>query len=169
MSGATQARTPHEFFLAALLRLLDERGHGAQRELAEAIKTDPAHLNSIVKGRRRAGVGLQTRIAGHFGLAYEDMIRMGRSILEGSGDVFPWMDQMRGLPREGRAEWVYSKTAEQYGLAQVPFVKAQSLSSWEAPGFKEYLAGEIDEDELFRRASGFFDELAAGIKSGNRS
>ena len=74
-------------FHAALTRLLKKEGRGAQRRLAVQEEIDPGYLNAIVKGRKSGSEEVRAKIASHFNIIYEDMLAMGRRILEGNEDA----------------------------------------------------------------------------------
>ena len=73
-------------FHAALTYLLTKEGRGAQSRLARQQNIDRGYMNAIAKGRKSGAEDVRTRIATHFGMTYEDMLTLGRMLLEG-GDV----------------------------------------------------------------------------------
>ncbi len=73
-------------FCAALAYLLDQEGRGAQTRLADQQKIDRGYLNAIVKGRKSGSEKKRSEIAAHFGMVYEDMLALGRRILDGEDD-----------------------------------------------------------------------------------
>ena len=70
-------------FRAALTYLLDKEGRGAQTRLADEQKIDRGYLNAIVRGRKSGSEKKRGEIAAHFGMVYEDMLSLGRRILDG--------------------------------------------------------------------------------------
>jgi len=70
-------------FRAALTYLLDKEGRGAQTRLANEQKIDRGYLNAIVRGRKSGSEKKRGEIATHFGMVYEDMLSLGRRILNG--------------------------------------------------------------------------------------
>jgi hypothetical protein len=70
-------------FQAALTHLLRQEGRGAQVRLSVAQNIDRGYLNAIIKGRKPGAEDIRARIATHFGMAYEEMLALGRRILEG--------------------------------------------------------------------------------------
>lgn len=76
-------------FHAALNHLLRQKGRGAQTRLAIEQNIDRGYLNAIIKGRKPGAEDIRTKIATHFGMAYEDMLVLGRRIIEGGGDLEP--------------------------------------------------------------------------------
>lgn len=71
-----------EQFRAALNYLLIQDGRGAQTRLADQLDIDRGYLNAIVRGRKNGAEGKRCQIAAHFGMVYEDMLALGRRILE---------------------------------------------------------------------------------------
>ena len=70
-------------FRAALTYLLEQEGRGAQTRLADELKIDRGYLNAIVRGRKSGSEKKRGQIAAHFDLLYEDMLSLGRRILNG--------------------------------------------------------------------------------------
>ena len=73
-------------FQAALNHLLRQEGRGAQIRLSIEQNIDRGYLNAIIKGRKPGAEDIRARIATHFGMAYEEMLALGRRILEGKID-----------------------------------------------------------------------------------
>ncbi len=73
-------------FQAALNHLLRQEGRGAQIRLSVEQDIDRGYLNAIIKGRKPGAEDIRARIATHFGMAYEEMLALGRRILEGKID-----------------------------------------------------------------------------------
>ena len=69
-------------FQSALIFLLDEKGRGEQSRLASQRNIDRGYLNAIIKGRKPGAEGVRLSIATHFDMIYEDMLALGRRILE---------------------------------------------------------------------------------------
>ena len=90
------AVTAAESFRAALKKLVETRGHGAQAELAEALSSHRSAINDMIAGRRGASAKMQERVAAHFGLSLGEMLRIGEHLLAGRV-VFPWRDHLDGL------------------------------------------------------------------------
>lgn len=72
-----------EQFRAALNHLLKQEGRGAQTRLADQFSIDRGYLNAIVRGRKSGSEKKRAVIASHFNMTYEDMLSLGRRILEG--------------------------------------------------------------------------------------
>jgi transcriptional regulator with XRE-family HTH domain len=68
-------------FNAALTHLLAKEGKGAQARLADQQNIDRSYLNHIVKGRNAGSDKARMKIADYFGITFEDMLIMGRHIL----------------------------------------------------------------------------------------
>ena len=82
-------QTISEQFHAALTYFLKKEGRGAQARLAQEQNIDRGYMNAIVKGRKAGAEELRTRIAAHFQTTYEDMLAIGRIILEGGNVPLP--------------------------------------------------------------------------------
>lgn len=70
-------------FRAALTYLLAQEGRGAQTRLANQQKIDRGYLNAIVRGRKSGSERKRSEIAAYFNMTYEDMLALGRRILQG--------------------------------------------------------------------------------------
>lgn len=70
-------------FRTALNYLLTQEGRGAQTRLADEQKIDRGYLNAIVRGRKSGSEKKRSQIAAHFDILYEDMLTLGRRILDG--------------------------------------------------------------------------------------
>ncbi len=70
-------------FHAALTYFLTEEGWGAQARLAQEQKIDRGYLNAIIKGRKNGSDKIREKIAGHFGVTFEEMLSLGRRVLDG--------------------------------------------------------------------------------------
>ncbi len=73
-------------FRAALTYLLDQEGRGAQARLADLLGIDRGYLSAIIRGRKPGSEAKRTQIAAHFGMVYEDMLVLGRRIINGDED-----------------------------------------------------------------------------------
>ena len=113
-----------ESFRTAMHHLLASRGHGAQTELAEALSLSRSAINDMVKGRKGASSKMQERIAAYFGLSLGEMLWIGENLLQG-GVVFPWADQLDGLPPGKQIIKIVELTNEQVGHPQdnLAFIK----------------------------------------------
>jgi len=70
-------------FRAALSHLLKSEGRGAQARLAESQGIDRGYLSAIVRGKKPGSEQIRNKIASHFGMVYEDMLVLGRRIMDG--------------------------------------------------------------------------------------
>lgn len=129
-----------EAFKAALRRLLDSRGHGAQAEIADALGLHRSAINDMMNGRRGASTIMQERIASHFGLSLGEMLRIGENLLEGRV-VFPWRDQLDNMTRDQQLIRIVELTNSQVGHAQdnLPFLRLAA----------KFLRGEKTPAELY--------------------
>jgi transcriptional regulator with XRE-family HTH domain len=73
-------------FRAALTYLLDQEGRGAQTRLADLLGIDRGYLSAIIRGRKPGSEAKRCQIAAHFGMVYEDMLVLGRRIINGDDD-----------------------------------------------------------------------------------
>jgi hypothetical protein len=73
---------PYQCFLTNF-RFLMESSQKKQTVLAMEIKITPRHLNSILKGRSRAGYKLQNSIASYFETTLDEMQKKGEQTLNG--------------------------------------------------------------------------------------
>jgi len=73
-------------FRTALAYLLDQEGRGAQARLADLLGIDRGYLSAIIRGRKPGSEAKRTQIAAHFGMVYEDMLILGRRIVNGEDD-----------------------------------------------------------------------------------
>jgi len=70
-------------FQTALCYLLKKEGRGAQSRLSVQMGIDKGYLNGIIKGRKPGSEAVRGKIAAFFGTTYEDMLILGRQLLEG--------------------------------------------------------------------------------------
>ncbi|MBM9514053.1 hypothetical protein [Desulfogranum marinum] len=88
------AQSISDNFQAALIHLLETEGRGAQSRLARQQHIDKGYLSAIIKGRKPGSEEARSKIAAYFQLTYEEMLALGRSLLEtsvppSSGDDAP--------------------------------------------------------------------------------
>lgn len=149
--------TAYEHFLAAFERLLAEKGRGAQRRIAEAINKTPMRLNDILKGRSRASQSVQEAIARFFGLTYDEMLALGRGIVESRATrrSLPFHEEL-DRHREGTRErylLIYEKICQQLGLPEMyPFISR--IVDAAPVEFHAYQAAEVDDYEVFHSGKG---------------
>ncbi len=70
-------------FRAALIHLLKMEGRGAQSRLAKEQGIDPGYLSAIVRGKKPGSEQIRNKIASHFGLVFEEVLVLGRRIMDG--------------------------------------------------------------------------------------
>lgn len=70
-------------FRIALIHLLKEEGRGAQSRLAKIQGIDRGYLSAIVRGKKPGSEQIRNKIASHFGMVYEEMLTLGRRIMDG--------------------------------------------------------------------------------------
>ena len=87
-------------FRAALTYLLDQEGRGAQTRLADEQKIDRGYLNAIVRGRKSGSEKKRSEIAAHFGMVYENMLSLGRRIL--NGEENPSVEKDNGVNSQSK-------------------------------------------------------------------
>lgn len=73
-------------FRVALNHLLRQEGRGAQVRLSTAQNIDRGYLNAVIKGRKPGAEEIRARIATHFEMTYEEMLALGRRVLDGQTD-----------------------------------------------------------------------------------
>lgn len=78
-------------FGKALVFLLEKEGRGAQSRLAREKEIDRGYLNAIIQGRKTGSEHVRSKIADHFHMPYEEMLSLGRRLLEAPGpQMGPW-------------------------------------------------------------------------------
>ena len=65
--------------------LLEKEGRGAQTRLARERDIDRGYLNAIIQGRKPGSEKVRSKIAAHFQMPYDEMLALGRNMLEASG------------------------------------------------------------------------------------
>ncbi|MCK9294381.1 MAG: hypothetical protein M0P70_04810 [Desulfobulbaceae bacterium] len=99
-----------KYFNAALIYLLDQEGRGAQSHQAGQQKIDRGYIKAIIKGRKPGAEDVRAKIAAHFHLTYEDMLALGRRILENRED-----DILEGDSSVEQKKLIHDKAAETAG------------------------------------------------------
>lgn len=74
-------------FGRALVFLLEKEGRGAQTRLAREKGIDRGYLNAIIQGRKTGSENVRSKIADHFHMPYEEMLALGRRLLEGGSNT----------------------------------------------------------------------------------
>lgn len=72
-------------FGRALVFLLEKEGRGAQTRLAREREVDRGYLNAIIQGRKTGSENVRSKIAAHFQMPYDEMLALGRRLLEEPG------------------------------------------------------------------------------------
>jgi len=84
--------TVDEYFRAALQKLITKSPKGIKAALAENIKISYRYIDLILQGKRNPGKKTGEKIAEFFDMTYDDMIRLGRAIIEKMdvGAIYPF-------------------------------------------------------------------------------
>ena len=85
-------------FSRALLFLLEKEGRGAQTRLAREMDIDRGYLNAIIQGRKTGSEQVRGKIADHFHMPYEEMLALGRGLLDGSNQSKDWSGEIEERP-----------------------------------------------------------------------
>jgi plasmid maintenance system antidote protein VapI len=105
--------TSNDCFVAALQKKLKEQGRGAKKKLAAHVGVSPNHLSDILAERKNAGQKLKERVADALGISFEEMLALGRHLIESqsSGKVINDVsvdDRDNGLLVTGEPESAYT-------------------------------------------------------------
>ncbi len=79
-----------DYFSAAFKSALKNRGWGAQAKIAEVLNVSRSQINDIARGRQGGPEHLRAKIAEEFGCTYEEMIAVGKKILQEKKDDDFW-------------------------------------------------------------------------------
>jgi len=74
--------TSNDCFVAALQYKLQEQGRGSKKRIGHDAEVSPNHLSDILAQRRNAGQQLKERFAQKLDTTVEEMLALGRRILE---------------------------------------------------------------------------------------
>jgi transcriptional regulator with XRE-family HTH domain len=96
-------------FGRALVFLLEKEGRGAQTRLAREQGIDRGYLNAIIQGRKTGSENVRSKIADYFRMPYEEMLALGRRLLEGGSDIL----EKDYLVSEQKEEHINVHVAEQ--------------------------------------------------------
>jgi hypothetical protein len=159
----------YDHFIAAFERLVSDKGRGVQRRLAEALGIGPVHVNDVLKRRKRASQNLQERIGQFFGLGFEEMLALGRRIIEaesGLGRKLPFAEELSALEKGSMERYlhIYRKACEEAGLPELSHIMSRALN----PGSREYeefRSAKLDDYELFHRAKEKISRVARLISA----
>lgn len=133
-------------FRVALNHLLDQEGRGAQVRLSIAQNIDRGYLNAIIKGRKPGAEDIRARIATHFGMTYEEMLTLGRRLLEGRIDLIPELQ----IPA------LIESTGSKVGIGKVRVRKDTCSDSGTANSVRKVL-------EILKSRTGYSDSLSEVI------
>lgn len=89
------AQTVSNQFRAALTHLLVREGRGAQSRLASQQGIDRGYLNAIIKGRKSGSEAIREKITEYFRMEYEEMLALGRRLLDGQSGSIPVKGKVR--------------------------------------------------------------------------
>lgn len=148
--------TSGECFLAAIQELRKTfLLRGTQKDMAARIGYTESHLSQVFKGKREPGIALQEALAEEFGLTLEDVLRIGRGILEGQGFV-PFIGKIEHLPAnsEAQAHEIVALTNQQFGIEGF-------LSGYRPAGWTDFLAGKTSPGEFYLAYSTELKRLVA--------
>lgn len=114
-----------------------------QKEIAKEIGYTECHLAQVMNGKREPGISLQDMLAKIYGMNAEDVIRIGRSMLEGKG-FLPFIGQVEHLPAnsEEQARVIIELTNRQYGIEGL-------LQGYMPQGWDDFLARKITCEQLY--------------------
>lgn len=78
--------------------LLEKEGRGAQTRLAREMDIDRGYLNAIIQGRKTGSEQVRGKIADHFHIPYEEMLALGRRLLDRSSQSGDWPGEIEERP-----------------------------------------------------------------------
>jgi len=78
--------TTERAFHAAFSRIISEGKRGLQAEIARKIGKEPPYINRIVSGDRPGTEDVRRSISSALGYTYEEMLSIGRRILDGQSE-----------------------------------------------------------------------------------
>lgn len=113
-------------FRAALTHLLKEEGRGAQARLAENQGIDRGYLSAIVRGKKPGSEQIRNKIASHFGMVYEEMLVLGRRIMDGEKAPVPGADLDK---QQGKAETPPADNSSEISTAIIEILGADASNA----------------------------------------
>lgn len=131
------------------------REHGwlkvSQKELSKDLGYTPTHISQVFVGKRTPSIDLMEKMSIAFGFNVEDIVRIGRSILDGKG-FMPFIGQLDDLPlnSEAMARRIVKLTNRAFGIEG-------HLLSYRPSGWDSFVAGKISVVEFY---SGYAKELS---------
>lgn len=131
----------------------------SQKDFCKRIGRTPTHVSQIFNCKRRASVDLQEKMSQEFGLHAEDVVRVGRMILEGKG-FFPFIGQIEDLPAnsEAQARKIVKMTNRAFGVEG-------HLLSYRPALWDEFVAGKISASQFYDGYSKELQELINAIRA----
>ncbi len=144
----------YRMWLSALRFIVRTSPRGFQADLARKVGISRVHLSDVLSGRKGASLFLQEKISLALGYTYEDMVLLGRRILEGKDPLFR-IQQILRLPREKR----FSEVVRLAGS-----ISGRDVSAGESVK-RLYMEGRITEVELLN----LLVEQARGVQNADRS
>lgn len=100
---ATLPENAHEL-REALRKILENQGHGGQKEFAEKAQISPSYLNDIIKGRRKGSAKKWALIAATLDMSIEDLSALGKAQQHDSTPVFSERALRPDVDMEGEFE-----------------------------------------------------------------
>lgn len=163
-------KTAHDYFLAAFRKLIEDAGRGTQRDISRRIGKSTTHINDVLKGRKRASQEMQEEISSYFGLNFEEMLGMGRNLLEHEEEgkiFFPYSGKVEHLPAntDARAALIYELTAADHGLTGLHWFTETAIKHARPPGVDAYLNKEIDDAGLYEEAEKEIQRMVTSIEA----
>lgn len=139
-----------ECFMVGIKALRD---HGwqqrEQKEIAKDIGYTTTHISQVFQGKRTAGAKLQDALAIEYGVHVENVIKIGRMILDEQG-FFPFFGQIEHLTpnSEEQAAEIVRLTNKSFGLDDL-----RILASYQPEGWEDFVSGNISTIEFYQRYS----------------
>lgn len=152
-----QAKNSSECFMVGIRALRD---HGwqdrGQKDIAKDIGYTTTHISQVFQGKRTPGPKLQDALAREYGILTENIIKMGRMILNGEG-FFPFCGQIEHLApnSEEQAHEIVMRTNKAFGIKGL-------FESYHPKGWDEFCSGKISTIDFYK---GYADELNAVVKA----
>lgn len=155
-------------FGKALVFLLEKEGRGAQTRLAREKGIDKGYLNAIIQGRRTGSENVRSKIADHFRMPYEELLALGRRLLEGGSDVL----EKDFLVSGQKEEHIDVHTAEQmpgYGAENLEATTKGSATGAENISIADKIQKLVEiletDTENRLRLAGLIDALYDSLKT----
>ena len=113
-------------FRTALIHLLKKGGRGAQARLAENQGIDRGYLSAIVRGKKPGSEQIRNKIALYFGMVYEEMLVLGRHIMDGEESPQPVAEQDK---QQEKAETQSADNSSEISTAIIEILGSDSGSA----------------------------------------